>query len=695
MLENFHFIRPLWLLALLPLALLAWRGFVSRQGDNAWRAVVDARLMPLLQVGRPDKASQQGLWLLMAGWLVATLALADPTWERRPQPVFQTSTARVVVLDLSNSMNTTDLAPSRLVRARYKIEDVLAQASEGQTGLVVYAGDAFTVAPLTRDANTIRSLLKVLEPALMPAPGDRADLGLAKAGELLRQAGLTSGQVLLIADAVDPARVGATERAAAKLRSEGYTVSVLGMGAEAGAPAAGVQGALQRDASGKAVLSRFDATSLRSVARSGGGEYRTLSDDGQSLQALLATSTSAQTEGHVLASAAPATWKEQGPWLVLFLLPLAALAFRRNWLIGLSLAGALAVSSQAADAATWRDAWQRPDQQAAHALAAGDYANAAKAAADSGDPALKGSAAYKLGDYQHALDNFSRAAGPEADYNRGNALARLGRLPEAVAAYDKSLAERSLNDDARANKAAVEALLKQQQQQQQQQKQKQKQSDAGDKKSPDAQQGQGKDNGSGKDTAKGDDKGQGQDQKTASGTSGAGKQGQSQPSPGQPGSAQANQAAAPSQGDKSASVKGSQGEQSSPQAAGPPGQGSAPQPATPSAAASGNEFAQAVKKLANPDKKEPAGATGAAATAAGTPAAGQADTAHEGQPGKGPGGPGAGSKVASGETQPLQSEERLAAEQWLRRIPDDPGGLLRRKFLYQYRQHQQGASDGQ
>jgi Ca-activated chloride channel family protein len=686
MFENFHFIRPLWLLALLPLALLAWRGFLFQQGDNAWRNVVDARLMPLLQVGQSGKASQQALWLLTTAWLIATLALAGPTWERRPQPVFQTSAARVVVLDLSTSMNTADLAPSRLVRARYKIEDVLAQASEGQTGLVVYAGDAFTVSPLTRDANTIRSLLKVLEPGLMPAPGDRADLGLAKAGELLRQAGLTSGQVLLIADGVDPERISATERAAAKLRSEGYTVSVLGIGTEAGAPMAGAQGALERDAAGKAVLSRFDTTSLRSVARSGGGHYRTLTDDGQALQALLAASTSAQTQGYVLASAAPATWKEQGPWLVLFLLPLAALAFRRNWLVGLSLAGALAVSSPAADAATWRDAWQRPDQQAAHALAAGDYAEAAQAAANSADPALKGSAAYKLGDYQHALDNFSRTAGPEADYNRGNALARLGRLQEAVAAYDKSLAERSLNDDARANKAAVEALLKQQQQ-----KQAQKQSGAGDKKPPDAQQGQGKDNGSGKDTAKGDDKGQGQDPKTASGTSGAGKQGQSEPSKGQPGSAQANQAATPSQQDKAASAKGSQGEKSSPQA-GQPGQGGAPQPAPPSAAASGNDFAQAVKKLASADHKEPGGAD---PTAGGTPAAGQTDPAHQGRPGSGPGGPRAGSPAASSQAQPLQTEERLAAEQWLRRIPDDPGGLLRRKFLYQYRQRQQGASDGQ
>ncbi|MES1265788.1 MAG: VWA domain-containing protein, partial [Variovorax sp.] len=234
MLENFHFIRPLWLLALIPLALLVWQIRASGAGDNPWRRVVDARLLPLLLVGRGQTADRAALWLLAAGWLIAALALADPTWERRPQPVYQTTAARVVVLDLSRSMNATDLKPSRLVRARFKVEDVLDLATEGQTGLVAYAGDAFTVSPMTRDVNTIRALLKVLDPELMPVDGSRADLGLLKAGELLRQAGTSDAQVLLIADGVQTDKVAATEAAATRLGSEGYRVIALGIGADAG-----------------------------------------------------------------------------------------------------------------------------------------------------------------------------------------------------------------------------------------------------------------------------------------------------------------------------------------------------------------------------------------------------------------------------------------------------------------------------
>ena len=434
MLEHFHFIRPLWLLALIPLALLAWHVYRPGIGNNPWRRIVDARLLPLLMAGRAQKANRAALWLVAVGWLIAVLALADPTWERRPQPVYQTSDARVVVLDLSRSMDATDLKPSRLVRARYKVEDVLALGTEGQTGLVVYAGDAFTVSPLTRDANTIRSLLGVLDPGIMPIDGGRADLGLLKAGELLRQAGASSGQVLLIADGVEADKVGASERAAARLRSEGYRVSVLGVGTEDGAPLINARGAPLRDAGGKVLVSRLDATALQAVARAGGGKYRSITDSGAGLRTLLSEDRPLRADVTTQTDATTQGWKEKGPLLALLLLPLAALAFRRNWLFSVALLAGLASPPQPAMASTWDDLWRRPEQQAAKALDAGDYAKAAALATDAD---RRGSAEYKRGNYQLALDNFAHATGADADYNRGNALARLGRYQDAIAAYDK------------------------------------------------------------------------------------------------------------------------------------------------------------------------------------------------------------------------------------------------------------------
>ena len=659
--ENFHFIQPLWLLALIPLSLLAWRVYRPGDGDNPWRRIVDARLLPLLMAGREQQVNRTALYLLAAGWVIAALALADPTWERKLQPVYQTTAARVVVLDLSRSMYASDLPPSRLVRARYKIEDVLAQSGEGQTGLVVYAGDAFTVSPLTRDVNTIRELLPAVDPGIMPTQGSRADLGLLKAGELLRQAGATSGQVLLLADGVEADKVAASERAAARLRSEGYRVSVLGVGSEDGTPLTDAQGELVRDAAGNIINARFDAAALQAVARAGGGEYRPISDNGQPLRTLLDQRLDAKTT--LQANATTQGWKEQGPLLAVLLLPLGALAFRRNWLLGLVLLVGLVSPPRAAMASTWADLWQRPDQQAAKALAAGDYA---KAAALATDASRRGSAEYKRGDYQLALDDFSRSTGANADYNRGNALAKLGRYQDAIAAYDKSLKENPGDEDARVNKAAVEALLKQQQAQQQNSN----------------SQGQT----SQINQSQGDHSGQNSSQSKAGGqTSKNGKNGQSGASPGQ--QQQAANAGKSDAGAQKGEPSGANGNDQPNQAtasAKPGEQQSQASAAAAQQAKPGNQFAEAAKKLA--EQRAGAAQADAQQAASATPGANAAGSLQAAENARRQ--PQADS---ADNAQPLDREQRMAAEQWLRRIPDDPGGLLRRKFLYQYRQRAQHA----
>ncbi|NOY17736.1 MAG: VWA domain-containing protein, partial [Gammaproteobacteria bacterium] len=334
--EQFHFLQPLWLLSLIPLALLVWRLRRAATGDNPWVRIIDARLQPLLLAGQDHKVSRSLLWLLGLGWLLATLALANPVWEKQPQPLYQTSAARVIVLDLSRSMLDRDLKPSRLARARFKIEDILARNDEGQTGLVVFAGDAFTVTPLTRDVDTIRALLKSLDPDLMPVQGSRADLGLEKAGELLQQAGLRNGQILLFADGVTGNKA---RKAATKLRKKGYRVSVLGVGTQTADPLTNAQGQLLRTtADGKLIVPQLETAALQAVAEAGGGRYRTFNSSDSDIRSLLDNNASLSTENNLINGEMQGQdWKDNGPWLALLLLPLAALAFRRGWLLSLVL----------------------------------------------------------------------------------------------------------------------------------------------------------------------------------------------------------------------------------------------------------------------------------------------------------------------------------------------------------------------
>jgi Ca-activated chloride channel homolog len=683
MLEQFHFIRPLWLLALIPLALIAWRAYRPGGGDNPWSGIVDARLLPLLMAKRTSRMDRTALWLVAAGWIIAAVALANPAWERKPLPVYQTTAARVVVLDLSSAMTATDLKPSRLARARYKIEDVLASNNEGRTALVVYAGDAFTVSPLTRDANTIRALLKVLEPGIMPAEGSRADLGLLKGEELLRQAGASSGQVLLITGGVDSDNAAASERAAARLKDDGYRVDVLGVGAEAGGPLSNARGELVRDADGKIVDAHLETATLQSLARAGGGEYRSITDSGKALDDLLNDGRPSRAEAAVRTDATTQGWKEQGPLLAVLLLPLAALAFRRNWLLGVVLFVGIASPPRPAMASTWDDLWRRHDQQAAQALAAGDYAKASELATD---PDRRGSAEYKRGDYLRALDDFAKSKGADADYNRGNALARLGRYREAIAAYDQSLKERP-SEDARVNKAAVEALLKQQQPAHQRtsnsgqdaSRKDQSQGNGGGQK-PSPTQSQDATSQDGRNGQTGASSGQGREPKGAK-EPGAGSQGAaSQP---EPGKGNAGREAAASKGDDQqpsgtdrANPGGGSGNASDQQEWARSG--------TAQQSRKGNQFAEAAKKL---DEH-----SASARSAEGPPGRGATVAADQAQPTAGAKPHPQGGSAES--AQPLDSEEQIAAEQWLRRIPDDPGGLLRRKFLYQYRQRAQHADAG-
>ena len=188
-LATFHFLRPWWLLALAALPLL-WL-VLARGGAEAgaWRGVVDAHLLEhLLADSNEDARTQMPRWLAALAWTIACVALAGPAWEQLPQWLFQNRAARVFALELSASMAAQDVKPSRYERARYKLADLLKRSGDMQTALIAYAGDAFVVAPLTDDANTVANLVDALDPSVLPAPGNDAARAIELGVKLIKQA---------------------------------------------------------------------------------------------------------------------------------------------------------------------------------------------------------------------------------------------------------------------------------------------------------------------------------------------------------------------------------------------------------------------------------------------------------------------------------------------------------------------------
>jgi len=325
MLDDLHFLRPLWLLAIPAwLGLAAWLRYATR-ADSAWDRVCDPQLASHVIEGEPAarSAAYQAAVALLG--VLALLAMAGPAWRELPQPVYRGQSSLVIALDVSRSMQAADLEPSRLIRARHKIRDLLEQRLDGQTALVAYAGDAFAVTPLTSDTRAIAALLEALEPDIMPVQGSRTDRAVERARELLQQAGAARGRVLLITDGAGGAGLA---DAVDRLTGAGYTLSVIGMGTTEGAPIPDAEGFVKND-SGDIVLSRLDHAALESLARRGGGAYARYRLNGSDLRRVL-------TDDHVpLGKAAPGEittdrWREEGPWLLIAVLVLVLPCFRRG-----------------------------------------------------------------------------------------------------------------------------------------------------------------------------------------------------------------------------------------------------------------------------------------------------------------------------------------------------------------------------
>jgi len=563
-----HFVRPdaLWALLALPLLVAIW--WLRRRRSNVWRQTVDAHLLRHLLVGR-DRRAWGGVILLLLGTAIAIVALAGPSWRQVAQPLWQTPSPLVVALDLSSRVTATDLPPSRLLQARAKLATLLRERQGGEIALLVYADDAYTVAPLTDDMANVALYLDALAPDVMPRDGQRADRALETAVKLLQQSGARSGDILLLTDRAD----ADAEQAAASARAQGFVVSVLGLGTP--------QGAAYRNGEGQIVPARLEEGTLRGVASRGGGRYARIASDDKDLAALdvltprVSADDSREGQGR--------TWRDEGFWLLPPLMLLALFAFRRRGLLVVlvmiaALPMAMPTSAHAAEG-TW---WQRADQLDQQRLSTGVDA-------------------YRKGDFKAAQQQFEGIDTDAGWYNLGNALARQGQYDAAIDAYDRALKAHPGMADAVANRAAVDAARKRKPPQSNDQNNDQKEGKKPPDK-PDAGKSQGQGQGKDGDGSPPQDKGE---------------QGQSPP----PSSADPKDGR--SQGEKS------------PQAADSQAQAEAD-------AAQRERMQQAMQRQGKND----------------------------------------GTDKAQGQVSgtPQQREQQQAVEAWMRRVPDDPGSLLRAKF---------------
>lgn len=426
-LQYFHFLRPLWLLAI-PIAVVLWWLVRPRHAAQApLPATIAPHLARALQVGGQDERRLYPIDGVTLTLILAALGASGPTWSRQPDPLVADTAPLVVALKVTDSMETPDLAPTRLDRARFKIMDLIAARAGARTALVAYAGSAHNVSPLTDDPNILRPLLEGLSPQAMPVDGDDAGAALNRASVILSDAE-TAGAILFVLDDLNPADIDAFNAPADPPR-----------------PPVVFLVALPQDQD-LAQLDRIDGATVVHITP----------DDADI----------ARIERRVRAAYAAALagddrlqWNDRGWWLAWPAALLMLAWFRRGWTMRWAFIAALGLGLTApggARAEGWIDWFLTPDQQGRIAFENKDYAQAGELFED---PFWRGFAKMKAGQYIDAAEIFSRLESAEAAFAEGNARIGNREYRPAIAAYEKALVRRPDYPEASHNLEVANAIL--------------------------------------------------------------------------------------------------------------------------------------------------------------------------------------------------------------------------------------------
>lgn len=431
--RDFHFLRPWYLLLLFLPLLFYWKFFRGVRNKSSWEAVCDKRLLDFLLVRGSSAQRRAVSYLAFAGFVGAVLALSGPTWQKKEVPDLAPENPVMLLLNMSTDMAVRDLTPNRLTRAKFEISDLLKLLQNVQAGLIVYTREPFLITPITEDLSLIENLLPAVVFNIMPANGDRLDRAVALAVEKFRNAQYASGSIVVFTSDVGE-RFDLALEEAEKAKAAGFVLNVVAVSPQ-------IPEKLKLlAAAGGGVCVGSGTAGVEQIARE---IEKTISDE-------LKISENLRSD-----------WDDFGYFLLIIPL-LCCLYFFRRGILVLAFVLSGTVSAQAGF-------FLNSNQEGLKAYNGGDYQAAAQKFEDS---RWKASALYKAGNYEEAFREFSKNGDAEALYNQGNALAKSGKIEEAVKKYEEVLQKEPGHEDAKFN---LEYLKRQQEQQNQQQQNQDKQ----------------------------------------------------------------------------------------------------------------------------------------------------------------------------------------------------------------------------
>ena len=447
--ENFHFLRPLFLWLLLPAFVVLIIGLIGLREQLKWKKFIAPHLRPyVIQKGSEGKMKwmQSALFVLLS---VAILGAAGPTWEKVEVPGKTLETPLVIVLDLSQSMMSTDIQPNRLERAKFKINDFLNANPRVRIALVGYAGTAHTIIPLTNDYKIIKSHLDGLSPQMMPYPGSNLEAAMEIA-DTITNITMAPATLLLITDDFTDEIFHLLH----EFVSSGKTkVEIIPMNTIAGAdvPIPGSNKPF-RDKQGNIVHSSLNNDILDKLNSIEKINVNNLTLDKSDMETLV-KSISSNLEFKEKDEEKEDDWQDRGLWLVIPFAFFLLMWFRKGWVI-YSLFIVFGLSSCNTNV-SFIDLWLSKDYQAQQLYDEDSFEQAADLFSD---PIRKGVAYFKGGNFDEAIKAFSQDTTAMGAYNLGLAYYKNGNYAAAEMAFGKAIEMNPAMEDAKKNQTLMQQM---------------------------------------------------------------------------------------------------------------------------------------------------------------------------------------------------------------------------------------------
>ena len=426
--QDFHFLRPYWLIGLILPVLIYLQSYSQQKAESAWSKVCDENLLDFLLIKSNGEKRKWPMISAVVAVLFLVVALAGPTWSKKSNPALSVENPVMIMLNMSGDMWQKDVSPSRIERAKYVIKDLVKTLKNTESGLIVYSKEPFMITPLTEDAAIIDNLLPALEMNIMPENGDRLDRAIDLAVVRMQEAALPSGNIVVLTANVGE-RFDAALESASKAAAAGYDVDIVNINSQ-------------------------NNDKLKMVAEKGRGLYISYN---KGLDLLIKKINDITAKEIKQSQNMQTVWNDMG-WYFLWLPALLILGYFRRGLLAIVVMFLL--FGQPVQAS-----WFLNDNQ--EALKNFKEHNYGAAAEKFTDTQWKASAAYKSGDYDAAFKNFAKGNDVTALYNQGNALAKGGKIDEAIKKYEEVLQQKPDFEDAKFN---LEYLKKQQKQNNQNQR---------------------------------------------------------------------------------------------------------------------------------------------------------------------------------------------------------------------------------